>query len=191
MSYTDFLRVTHVHTCTLYTHTIKRTCLPENLIWIINFPNIFPATKINKLLLKLISNLCDFKGHALITMMKHDYYFPNAEYSFYIVNFSCYAPCGTNIFITPCVSSFKTFTPAVWKYFIFWPLMEYSSPKGKAITDSSASPKHAWSPVLRPLPSLAFGKVCKWDVQNTHFLQLCKFILIYKMGKLLKWLKMS
>lgn len=39
--------------------------------------------------------------------------------------------------------------------------------------------------------SLAFGKVCKWDVQNTHFLQLCKFILIYKMGRLLKWLKMS
>lgn len=39
--------------------------------------------------------------------------------------------------------------------------------------------------------SLAFGKVCKWDVQNTHFLQLCKFILIYKMGRLLKWRKMS
>lgn len=39
--------------------------------------------------------------------------------------------------------------------------------------------------------SLAFGKVCKWGVQNTHFLQLCKFILIYKMGRLLKWLKMS
>ncbi len=32
--------------------------------------------------------------------------------------FSCIAPHGINIFISACVSAFKTFPPAVWKIFL-------------------------------------------------------------------------
>lgn len=36
------------------------------------------------------------------------------------LHFSCVAPRGRNIFISPCAPSFKTFTPAVWKIFLIF-----------------------------------------------------------------------
>lgn len=54
----------------------------------------------------------------LISSVKHDYYLLMLiTGAFFLssppVHFSCVAPRGRNIFISPCAPSFKTFTPAV------------------------------------------------------------------------------
>lgn len=67
------------------------------------------------------------RASVLISQVKHDYDLLMLKLRSLVDifhsfsqrwEFSCIAPHGINIFISACVSAFKTFPPAVWKIFL-------------------------------------------------------------------------
>lgn len=110
--------------CSVYTHARARTRLPATHSC---SPLAKPTWWSFLLYLSFESYHERTRASVLISQVKHDYDLLMLKLRSLVDifhsfsqrwEFSCIAPHGINIFISACVSAFKTFPPAVWKIFL-------------------------------------------------------------------------